>query len=319
MLPAGLLLTRSADATTCEIVGTPAALQAAADYTVTLTNVTGSSSVTVRIEVVSGLPVFVPPAPLVYTVGATVDGLVFASTNAHGGSVTSCVAATPLPDGLTIAALPAVGGASADGLMGGAMAGGGCVLRGTLLAPAVQAVYTIDARSAGGQTALMLDITVQPAVPIFAAPVQLVYAANAAIEELVFISASIYGGPVTSCVAATPLPDGLVIAALPSADLLAGGGCVLSGRPMAESGAGVAMVVDGFYRVDDSPLKWLGPISAGLYRSRLPSRSFACRYRAFYSPPRADHSALVTVSIQGAPSGLTFMAGSQTVTNTSTA
>ncbi len=52
-----LIVARSADNKTCEITGTPTAVQASTTHTITATNVTGSDSATVDIEVKAATPV----------------------------------------------------------------------------------------------------------------------------------------------------------------------------------------------------------------------------------------------------------------------
>ncbi|MCA8837183.1 MAG: hypothetical protein K8963_04935, partial [Proteobacteria bacterium] len=217
-LPAGLNLTITSDDHTCRIFGTPETAQAARDYIVTATNVTGSSLSTVSITIVSGTAAFTDPGPLTYTDGTDILQQTFANTNTNARRVTNCAATPPsgiaLPAGLQVAALGSPGN--------------GCVLTGTPNTVTAQAAYTITVTNDNGTSTLTLDITVNPAAPALQTPSAQSYASGAAVS---FDLSNTGGGQLNDalasppgCVVDTPLPAGLslTVAADDSTCTLAG-------------------------------------------------------------------------------------------------
>ncbi|MFL0163429.1 putative Ig domain-containing protein, partial [Aquirufa salirivi] len=83
--------------TTGVISGNPSVTSPATDYTVTATNVTGSTTAVVRITVNAAAPSALSyTTPNVYSVGTTITSLSPTVT----GTVTSYSISTPLPTGL---------------------------------------------------------------------------------------------------------------------------------------------------------------------------------------------------------------------------
>ncbi len=104
-LPIGLSVAKSADSKTCEITGTPTAIQAATTHTITATNVSGSDTGTVSIEVKAPVPPLALPAlentaNQIYTKDLAITTLSF--SNSGGDALASCTADT-LPVGLAVA------------------------------------------------------------------------------------------------------------------------------------------------------------------------------------------------------------------------
>ncbi|MBE7369124.1 kelch repeat-containing protein [Ramlibacter pallidus] len=137
-LPAGLAF----DGGTGAITGTPTAVTAAADYTVTASNAAGAATATLRLEV---QPALAPPAGLAYTVAAPLyvagEAIVANLPQATGGQVASYAVAPALPAGLSLN--------TATG-----------AITGTPGAAVRQATYTVTASNAAGSTHADLRITV---------------------------------------------------------------------------------------------------------------------------------------------------------------
>ena len=169
-LPNGLTLSRSVDTNTCVISGTPATEQPATDYVITATNVTGSNSTTVSIEILNGAPEFATPTPATINFGdVPTQSYANTNTNAFSTAVTACVA-DALPAGLTIAPIADPGGDENFR--------GGCALGGSPTAvPAVPTAtnYDITATNANGSSTLTLSITINPSSPMLKAPSAQIY------------------------------------------------------------------------------------------------------------------------------------------------
>ncbi len=134
-LPAGLSL----NTTTGAISGTPTAAAAQATYTVTATNVSGSTTGTVQITITPAAP-----TNLVYpqtAISATVSETVPTDTPTVTGTVTSYSITPSLPAGLSFS--------SSTGTISGAPT-----------ATSAQATYTITASNAAGSTTATVQITV---------------------------------------------------------------------------------------------------------------------------------------------------------------
>lgn len=134
-LPSGLSL----NASTCSITGTPNAVKASANYTITASNASGNISTTVTIGV--NPP---PPSSLVYPSGGNLSfavGTAKTVTPTLTGTVTNCVSNPSLPSGLSINAVT-------------------CAIGGTASVEQSSASYTITASNAGGNTTANITITV---------------------------------------------------------------------------------------------------------------------------------------------------------------
>src|SRR5207253_885988 len=96
-LPAGLTL----DGTTGVISGTPSAITAAANYTVTASNAAGSTTAAVNITVNDVPPsnLVYPTNPATYTTGTAIPNNVPSSS---GGAVVSYSVSPSLPAGLSL-------------------------------------------------------------------------------------------------------------------------------------------------------------------------------------------------------------------------
>ncbi len=202
-LPARLSL----DTATGVISGTPNAVSAAANYTVTATNTGGSATVTLRITVNDVTPsnLSYTPNPAIYTKGVTITDN---SPSSSGGAVVSYSISPALPAGLSL-----------DTATG--------VISGTPTALSAETDYTVTATNSGGSATVSLTITVNDV-----APSNLSYTPNPAIytkgEAITDNSPSSAGGAVVSYSISPALPAGL------SLDTATG---VISGKPSELSAA----------------------------------------------------------------------------------
>ncbi len=183
-LPAGLSLSP----TTGIITGTPTVVAATAVYTVTGSNVTGSTTVGVTITVNDVAPsaLTYPANPAVYTKGTAITPNT--PTNA-GGVITGYSVLPALPAGLSLS--PTTG-----------------IITGTPTAVVATAVYTVTGSNSGGSTTVGVTITVND-VP----PAGLTYATNPASYVLAIAitpnTPSSTGGAVTAYSVLPALPAGL--------------------------------------------------------------------------------------------------------------
>ncbi len=138
-LPAGLSL----NAATGMISGTPTAVSAAADYTVTATNSGGSTTAVINITVNDIAPAISYSTSIVGTIGNAISVL---SPTGTGGAVVSYSINPALPAGLGID--------SATGMISG---------RPTAVSAATN--YTITASNSGGSTTAVVNITVNDIAP----------------------------------------------------------------------------------------------------------------------------------------------------------
>jgi hypothetical protein len=194
-LPAGLTL----DATTGIISGTPTTITAAANYTVTATNASGSTAFTISITINDAATTTgVAPAnlsyasPVVYVTGKSISAL---SPTVTGGAVSSYSVSPALPAGLTL-----------DGTTG--------IISGTPTTVTARDNYLVTATNADGSTTYAVSITINdaatttgvaPANLTYATPV--VYAVETAIANLI----PDVIGTVDSYSVSPALPAGLLI------------------------------------------------------------------------------------------------------------
>lgn len=194
-LPTGLSLS-----STCVLTGTPSAVTAAANYTITGTNANGSSSATINIKVNDAPPSidYIPTSySFTYTKGTAIAAL---TPNNHGGTITSCTASPALPAGLSIAS-------------------GTCSITGTPAGVQASTTYSITASNSGGSSSATITITVndvEPTISYSGSPYA--YTVNTTIPT---ITPTVTGGAVTSCTASPGLPGGLTLSSA----------CVINGTP----------------------------------------------------------------------------------------
>ena len=189
-LPEGLTL----DTSNGTISGTPTAVSASTNYTITATNSSGLDTVTLTI-VVNAAPVAVPnisisTATVTATVGSAIADITITSS---GGAVASYGIAPTLPDGLTL-----------DTSNG--------TISGTPTAVSTSTSYTITATNSSGTDTATLTITVNAvpvAVPSISISTNAVTATVGSAIANITITSS--GGAVASYGIAPTLPDGLTL------------------------------------------------------------------------------------------------------------
>jgi hypothetical protein len=179
-LPSGLSL----NTVTGIISGTPTALTAAANYTVTATNSAGSASAVVNISVTAQLPAISYASPKSYTVGLSMTPL---SPTSTGGVINSCTISPALPTGLSL---------SSTGMISGIPT-----------AATAATDYTVTATNVAGSTTAVVNIaTVAPAAPAISYAGPQIYTQTKAITALNPVST---GGLVVSYAISPALPTGL--------------------------------------------------------------------------------------------------------------
>ena len=181
-LPAGL----SFNTSTGVISGTPTGVSAATTYTITATNVTGSTTTTVNLTVNPLPPVIsYTPSTNIYTVGTAITALTPTNT---GGPVVSYAISPALSAGLSFNTTTGV-------------------ISGTPTIDATVVTYTVTATNAGGSGSTTVTITVYPAPPVISyTPSTNVYTVGSAITTLTPANT---GGVSTSWVIGPSLPPGL--------------------------------------------------------------------------------------------------------------
>ena len=140
-LPTGL----SFNATTGNISGTPTGVSSSTSYTITATNLGGSGTATITIQVndVSPYSIVYTGSPFTLTKGTA---MTTATPSAGGGTVTSGSISPSLPDGLLFS--------SSTG-----------AISGTPTAVSSQTQYTITATNTGGSATATVTILVTDAAP----------------------------------------------------------------------------------------------------------------------------------------------------------
>ena len=216
-LPAGLTVAVSSDSSTCEITGTPTAVQSAADHTITATNATGSDTATVNITVTASLaaPALADAVAQTYTQSTAITTLAF--SNSGGGSLSACTVTPSLPAGLTIAV-------SSDSST--------CEITGAPTAVQSATDHTITATNATGSDTATVNITVTAslAAPVLADAAAQTYTQDTAITALAFGNSG--GGSLSTCTATPSLPAGLTVAVSSDSST-----CEITGTPTAVQSA----------------------------------------------------------------------------------
>ncbi len=189
-LPEGLTL----DTSNGTISGTPTAVAASTNYTITATNSSGLDTVTLTI-VVNAAPVAVPSisisaATVTATVGTAIADI---SITSNGGAVASYGIAPTLPDGLTL-----------DTSNG--------TISGTPTAVSTSTSYTITATNSSGTDTVTLTIVVN-AAPVAVPSISISSATVTATvgTAIANISITSSGGAVASYGIAPTLPEGLTL------------------------------------------------------------------------------------------------------------
>jgi hypothetical protein len=201
-LPAGLAL----DTTTGIISGTPLGPVSAADYVVTATNASGSTTATVNIEVTAVAPSSLSyTSPVTYSVGTAIAAL---SPSNSGGTITSYSVSPALPAGLALNTTTGV-------------------ISGTPTASQASTLHTVTGTNSAGSTTFAVDITVNatlqpPSNLSYTTPVS--YTTGNAITAN---NPTISGGAVATWSVSPALPAGLTLST-------AG---VISGTPTAVTAA----------------------------------------------------------------------------------
>ncbi|MFN7683968.1 MAG: putative Ig domain-containing protein [Oligoflexia bacterium] len=181
-LPAGV----SIDPLTCEISGTPSALQASTTYTITATGESGSDSETVTITVNDIIPVIsFSPSTLTGTRNSAITTQTPTNT---GGAIISCVATPALPTGLSLNQTT-------------------CAISGTPSVTQAATVHSIAATNSGGTASANFTLTVQDALP------SITYSSGtlAATLDTAISTQNVTntGGAIVSCGVSPSLPAGL--------------------------------------------------------------------------------------------------------------
>ncbi len=179
--PSGVALSSS-----CVISGTPTAISAATNYTITSRNSAGSSTVTISVAVTDTPPaITIAGSPFTYIKDSAITTVTPTNT---GGTITSCASAPALPTGLSV-----------DNST--------CAISGTPTAVTAVASYVITATNAGGSSPVTISITVNDVAPTLSyTPSSYSFIKDTAIAAVV---PTLGGGTVVSCTVSPALPTGL--------------------------------------------------------------------------------------------------------------
>lgn len=198
-LPTGLTLSK-----TCVITGTPTVLSSSASYIISATNTGGVSQAVLTISVVDTAPSIVySPASFTYTANSAIT---LTPTNS-GGAITNCLSSPALPAGLSISKTS-------------------CAISGTPSSVSTATNYTITASNTGGNSSVVLSITIidlSPAISFSPASVTLALRS----PSPTITPSNTGGGVITSCTSSPDLPVGLNLSST----------CVITGTPLAASSA----------------------------------------------------------------------------------
>jgi hypothetical protein len=183
-LPTGLSLS-----STCVLTGTPTALSAATDYTITATNSGGSSSDIINISVTSLAPIIsYTGSPFVFTKGSAITTI---TPSNSGGAINSCTSDNTFPAGVTLSST--------------------CVITGTPSAVKAALDYNITATNANGSSSASINMTVNdiaPSIDYIPTSYSFTYTTGTAISAL---TPNNNGGAITNCTTSPTLPAGLSI------------------------------------------------------------------------------------------------------------
>jgi 6-phosphogluconolactonase (cycloisomerase 2 family) len=184
-LPGGLSL----NTTTGVISGTPSAVAATANYTLTATNTGGSATAIISITVNDVAPsALAYSSPVTYTKG---NAITPNTPTSAGGAVVSYTVLPALPAGLTLS--PTTG-----------------IISGTPTVLSAMATYTVTAGNSGGSTTAGVTITV-----VDSKPTNLVYSSPTAVytvgTPITQNTPSNSGGTIVTYTVAPTLPAGLVL------------------------------------------------------------------------------------------------------------
>ena len=197
-LPTGLSIANA----TCAISGTPTAITAAQNYTITATNTGGSATATINIAINAVAPA-INYSPSTYSFAYTVNQAISALTpNDTGGAIVSCTVSPAVPAGLSFSTST-------------------CGITGTPSAISAAASYVVTATNSGGSSAQTITIAVNNVAPTISyAGSPFAYTINSAISSLTPTNS---GGAYVSCAVSPGLPNGLALS----------NACVISGTPTA--------------------------------------------------------------------------------------
>jgi hypothetical protein len=198
--PAGLTFST----TTCVLSGTPTAVTAAANYTITATNTGGSSSAIISLSVNNIAPTLsYSTTTFTFTKGTAISTI---TPTTGGGVITACATSPSLPTGLSISSTT-------------------CAITGTPTVVAVSASYVITASNSGGSATATLNLTVNDTLPVISyagSPFTFTQGTTIATQ-----TPSNTGGAVTACSVNPALPGGLSLS----------NACVMTGTPTAVTSA----------------------------------------------------------------------------------
>ncbi len=189
LLPAGLTVSISEDASTCVISGTPTAIEAnPSPIAITASNTAGSDSGSVSITVVPDLvaPVLNDLDPATFTVGEAITPLSFPNTG--GGELSDCFEDTEEPI-LAALGLSLSTSESADT----------CVISGTPTSTLQTTIVSVTGANAVGNSVANISLTVEPALdaPALADLESQTYTEGVQIQTLTFVNTG--GGELTTC------------------------------------------------------------------------------------------------------------------------
>ena len=196
-LPAGLTM----GATSCAITGTPTVTKGATTYTVTATNVTGTSAKALNFTVLEPAPVIsYSPTSLALTKGFAMAAKSVTNT---GGIIASCTSSLTLPLGVSLSSA--------------------CTVSGTPTILQSNVAYRITATNTGGtsSTTLTLSVNNPPLPPVISySPSSLTLTKSVAMTAKTVTNT---GGAIASCASSPTLPPGVALSAT----------CTVSGTPTA--------------------------------------------------------------------------------------
>jgi|GEM_PF-2469247 len=206
-LSGDLVMDTSGNPPTCAISGTPTAILAQTNYTITTMNSGGSATASFAITVNDVAPRIAYALPTyAFTLNEAVSGVTVSST---GGAIVSCAIQPALPTGLTFDTTS-------------------CQISGTPTALKAATTHTVTATNSGGNATTQISIAVNDRAPqISYAQADHVFTRNTAITPIV---ATLGGGAVTSC-ALVPVPPETSTPSLPAGLALNATTCAISGTP----------------------------------------------------------------------------------------